>query len=67
VLSGHSAAALLDAECAPRRGAPAEATLFGGNMRAHTGLVVRRDQPTGTASTPTGCWSSMRATGAVAG
>ena len=42
VLSGHSAAALLDAECAPRRGTPAEVTLLRGNLRAHPGLVVRR-------------------------
>ncbi len=42
VLSGHSAAALLDAECAPRRGTPAEVTLLHGNLRAHPGLVVRR-------------------------
>jgi hypothetical protein len=41
VLSGHSAAALLDAECAPRRGTPAEVTLLRGNLRAHPGLVVR--------------------------
>jgi hypothetical protein len=44
VLSGHSAAALLDAECAPHRGVPAEVTLLGGNMRAHPGLLVRRDE-----------------------
>ena len=42
MLSGHSAAALLDAECAPRRGTPAEVTLLRGNLRAHPGLVVRR-------------------------
>ena len=44
VLSGHSAATLLDAECAPGRDTPAEVTLLGGNLRAHPGLVVRRDR-----------------------
>jgi hypothetical protein len=44
VLSGHSAAALLDAYCAPRRDTSAEVTLLGGNTRPHPGLVVRRDR-----------------------
>jgi hypothetical protein len=43
-LSGHSAAALLDADCAPHRDVPAEVTLLGGNLRAHPGLVVHRDR-----------------------
>ena len=42
--SGYSAAALLDAGCAPQRDTPAEVTLLGGNLRAHPGLVVRRDR-----------------------
>ena len=44
VLSGHSAAVLLDANCAPRRDVPAEVTLLDGNLRAHPGLAVRRDR-----------------------
>ncbi len=42
VLSGYSAAELLDASCAPRD-APAEVTVPGGGQREHPGLVVHRD------------------------
>ena len=43
VLSGFSAAELLDASCGPRD-APAEVTVPGGRQRSHPGLVVRRDR-----------------------
>jgi hypothetical protein len=43
VLSGYSAATLLDAACAPRLTAPAEVTVVGGGLRARPGLVVHRD------------------------
>jgi len=33
VVSGYSAAALLDAQCAPRRDTPAEVTVVGGEFR----------------------------------
>jgi len=42
VLSGYSAAELLDASCAPRD-APAEVTVPGGGQRVHAGLMVHRD------------------------
>ena len=42
VLSGYSAAELLDASCAPRE-APAEVTVPGGRQREHPGLLVHRD------------------------
>jgi hypothetical protein len=41
VLSGHSAAALLGADCAPAD-APAEVTVPGGGQRSHPGLRVHR-------------------------
>ena len=41
VLSGHSAAVLLGADCAPED-APAEVTVPGGGQREHTGLLVHR-------------------------
>jgi very-short-patch-repair endonuclease len=44
VLSGYSAALLLDADCAPRRNAPADVTLLDGRLRPHPGLVVHRDR-----------------------
>jgi hypothetical protein len=44
VLSGYSAAALLDADCAPHPDVPAEVTVVGGGQRAHCGLAVRRDR-----------------------
>lgn len=44
VLSGYSAARLLDADCAPRRDVPAEVTVPGGGQRAHPDLLVHRDQ-----------------------
>lgn len=43
VLSGYSAAALLDAACAPRLSVPAEVTVVGGGLRSRPGLVVHRD------------------------
>jgi hypothetical protein len=43
VLSGYSAATLLDAACAPRRDTPAEVTVVGGGLRGRLGLVVHRD------------------------
>ena len=43
VLSGYSAALLLGAACAPYPDAPAEVTVAG-DLRAHPGLVVHRDQ-----------------------
>lgn len=43
VLSGFSAAELLDASCGPRD-APAEITAHGGGRRRHPGLVVHRDR-----------------------
>jgi hypothetical protein len=44
VLSGYSAAVLLDADCAPGADAPAEVTVPGGGQRGHPGLVVHRDR-----------------------
>ncbi len=44
VLSGYSAAALLDAGCAPRPDAPAEVTVAGGGQRVHDGLTVHRER-----------------------
>ena len=44
VLAGYSAAALLDAHCAPHPDALAEVTVPGGGQRPHTGLRVRRDR-----------------------
>jgi hypothetical protein len=41
VLSGHSAAVLLGADCAPKD-APAEVTVTGGGQREHPGLLVHR-------------------------
>ena len=43
VLSGYSAAELLDASCGPRD-APAEVTVPDGPQRSHPGLVVHRDR-----------------------
>ena len=43
VLSGHSAAALLGADCAPRPDTP-PITVPGGGLRQHAGLVVHRDR-----------------------
>ncbi|MBV9922449.1 MAG: hypothetical protein JOY78_16595 [Pseudonocardia sp.] len=43
VLSGYSAALLLDAACAPRPDVPAEVTVVG-DLRAHRGLAVHRDR-----------------------
>lgn len=43
VLSGYSAAEVLDASCGPAD-APAEVTVPGGGQRAHPGLLVHRDQ-----------------------
>src|SRR6478609_9617267 len=43
VLSGYSAATLLDAACAPRADVPAEVTVVGGGLRGRHGLVVHRD------------------------
>lgn len=42
VLSGHSAAVLLGADCAPEN-SPAEVTVPGGGQRDHAGLRVHRD------------------------
>ncbi len=42
VLSGYSAAEVLDASCGPAD-APAEVTVPGGGQRAHAGLLVHRD------------------------
>lgn len=50
VLSGWSAALLLDASCAPHPDVPAEVTVPGGGQRAHPGLLVRRDRLTLTES-----------------
>jgi hypothetical protein len=44
VLSGYSAAVLLDADCAPRPDVPAEVTVAEGGQRVHPGLKVRRDR-----------------------
>ena len=44
VLSGYSAAVLLDADCAPHPDVAAEVTVAGGGQRVHPGLVVRRDR-----------------------
>jgi hypothetical protein len=43
VLSGYSAATMLDAACAPRLSVPAEVTPVGGGLRSRPGLVVHRD------------------------
>ncbi len=43
VLSGWSAAEVLDASCGPA-GAPAEVTVPGGGQRVHPGLLVHRDR-----------------------
>ncbi len=43
MLSGYSAAALLDAACAPPSHTPAEVTVVGGGLRGRFGLVVHRD------------------------
>ena len=42
VLSGYSAAVLLDADCAPHPDVPAEVIVTGGGQRVHDGLLVRR-------------------------
>ena len=42
VLSGYSAAELLEASCGPKD-APAEVTVPGGGQRSHPGLLVHRD------------------------
>ena len=44
VLSGYSAARLLDADCAPHPDTPAEVTVPGGGLRPHTGIVIHRDR-----------------------
>lgn len=44
VLSGYSAAVLLDADCAPHPDVPAEVTVAGGGQRVHPRLAVRRDR-----------------------
>lgn len=44
VLSGWSAALLLDADCAPHRSVPAEVTVPGGGRCNRAGLIVRRDR-----------------------
>jgi hypothetical protein len=44
VLAGYSAAAVLDADCAPHPDAPAEVTVPGRDQRSHPGLVVHRDR-----------------------
>jgi hypothetical protein len=44
VLSGYSAAVLLDAGCAPHPDVPAEVTVAGGGQRVHRGLRVHRDR-----------------------
>ena len=44
MLAGYSAAALLDADCAPHRDVPAEVVVAGGGQRVHDGLLVRRDR-----------------------
>jgi hypothetical protein len=44
VLSGYSAAVLLDADCAPHPNVPAEVTVAGGGRRVHPGLTVHRDR-----------------------
>lgn len=46
VLSGWSAALLLDASCAPHPAVPAEVTVPAAGQREHPGLVVRRDRLT---------------------
>ena len=43
VLSGYSAATMLDAACAPRLSVPAEVTVVDGGLRSRPGLVVHRD------------------------
>jgi hypothetical protein len=63
VLSGYSAAALLDADCAPHPDAPAEVTVAGGGQRVHDGLTVRRDRVTPGETTSVGdvrCTSPLR-------
>lgn len=44
VLSGYSAATILDADCAPHPEVPAEVTVHGGGVRTRPGLVVHRDR-----------------------
>lgn len=44
VLSGYSAAALLDADCAPHPDVPAEVTVAGPGQRVHDGLIVHRER-----------------------
>lgn len=44
VLTGHSAAAILDADCAPHPDAPAEVTVPGRDQRPRPGLLVHRDR-----------------------
>jgi hypothetical protein len=63
VLSGYSAAVLLDADCAPHPDVPAEVTVAGGGQRAHPGLAVRRDSIASGETTWVGdirCTSPMR-------
>ena len=59
VLSGYSAAVLLDADCAPHPDVPAEVTVAGGGQRAHDGLAVRRDR---VAPGETTCVGDVRCT-----
>jgi hypothetical protein len=44
VLAGYSAAAILDADCAPRLDVPAEVTVPGGGQRPQPGLVLHRER-----------------------
>jgi hypothetical protein len=63
VLSGYSAAALLDADCARDPDVPAEVTVAGGGQRVHAGLVVRRDRTEPGETTTVGdvrCTSPLR-------
>jgi hypothetical protein len=63
VLSGYSAAVLLDADCAPHPDVPAEVTVAGGGQRVRPGLVVRRDRIAPGETTWVGdvrCTSPMR-------
>jgi len=62
VLSGYSAAVLLDADCAPHPDVPAEVTVAGGGQRVHPGLAVRRDR---VAPGETTCIGDVRCTTAL--
>ena len=63
VVSGYSAAVLLDADCAPRPDVPAEVTVAGGGQRVHAGLLVRRARMAAGETTRVGdvrCTSPLR-------